>query len=192
MNNAILQRLNADHKNIAKVMYCLRAEIKGFDDPDMEPNISQIMDILDYISTVPERWHHPVEDVVFRKLMEKDPPHPEQIRAVLREHEDLERITQELKTAYERVAMDIAVPVAHLYRTATIYLSRQMLHLDAEESVLFPLAEEYLEDSDWTDVEDEIEQKFGSAEDMSKIEYDHLLNAILNFDAHPPEANNGG
>ena len=64
MNNPILQRLNADHKNIAKVMYCLRSQIKGFDDPDMEPNITQIMDILDYISTVPERWHHPVERAV--------------------------------------------------------------------------------------------------------------------------------
>lgn len=184
MNNPILQRLNADHKHIAKVMYCLRSQIKGFDDPEMEPNISQIMDILDYISTVPERWHHPVEDVVFRKLMEKDPPHPEQIRAVLREHEDLERITQELKTAYERVAMDIAVPIAHLYRTATIYLSRQMLHLDAEESVLFPLAEEYLEEDDWNDVEEEVERVYGDPDDTSKLEYDHLLDSILNFDAY--------
>ena len=101
MNNAILQKLNTDHKNIAKVMYCLRAQIKGYDDPEMEPSISQIMDILDYISTVPERWHHPVEDIVFRRLLDKKPPHPEQIRAVLREHEDLERLTMELKNAFD-------------------------------------------------------------------------------------------
>lgn len=183
MNNAILQKLNADHKNIAKVLYCLRSQIKGYEDPDMEPTISQIMDILDYISTVPERWHHPVEDIVFRRLLEKNPPHPEQIKAVLREHEDLERLTQELKTAFERVAMDIAVPVAHLYRTATIYLSRQMLHLDAEESVLFPMAEEYLEDEDWNEIEEEAASYLGTIDDSGRIEYDHLMNSILNFDA---------
>jgi hemerythrin-like domain-containing protein len=184
MNNAILQKLNADHKNIAKVLYCLRSQIKGFEDPEMEPTISQIMDILDYISTVPERWHHPVEDIVFRRLLEKNPPHPEQIRAVLREHEDLERLTQELRTAFERVAMDIAVPVAHLYRTATIYLSRQMLHLDAEESVLFPLAEEYLEDDDWNDIEVEAQSIIGSMEDTSRMEYEHLMDSILMFDSN--------
>ena len=184
MNNAILQKLNADHKNIAKVLYCLRSQIKGFEDPDMEPTISQIMDILDYISTVPERWHHPVEDVVFRRLLEKDPPHPEQINAVLREHEDLERLTQELKTAFERVAMDIAVPVAHLYRTATIYLSRQMLHLDAEESVLFPMAEEYLEDEDWNVIEEETQSIIGEDDESSRLEYEHLMSSILNFDSN--------
>jgi hemerythrin-like domain-containing protein len=184
MNNAILQKLNADHKNIAKVLYCLRSQIKGFEDPDMEPTISQIMDILDYISTVPERWHHPVEDVVFRRLLEKDPPHPEQINAVLREHEDLERLTQELKTAFERVAMDIAVPVAHLYRTATIYLSRQMLHLDAEESVLFPMAEEYLEDEDWNFIEEETQSIIGEDDESSRLEYEHLMSSILNFDSN--------
>ncbi|MDX1341452.1 MAG: hemerythrin domain-containing protein [Reinekea sp.] len=183
MNNAILQKLNADHKNIAKVMYCLRAQIKGFEDPDIEPAIAQIMDILDYISTVPERWHHPVEDIVFKKLLEKSPPHPEQIKAVLREHEDLERLTMELKNAFERVAMDIAVPVAHLYRTATIYLSRQMLHLDAEESVLFPMAEEYLEDADWADIEEAAQNIIGAMDDTSRLEYDHLLDSIINFEA---------
>lgn len=183
MNNAILQKLNADHKNIAKVMYCLRAQIKGYDDPDVEPSISQIMDILDYITTVPERWHHPIEDIVFNRLLEKDPPHPEQIRAVLREHEDLERLTLELKTAFERVAMDIAVPVAHLYRTTTIYLSRQMLHLDAEESVLFPMSEEYLEESDWADIEEAAQGIIDAMDDTSRIEYDHLLVSITSFEA---------
>ena len=182
MINSILQTLNTDHKNLAKVMYCLRSQIKGYDDPDMEPNISQIMDILDFISTVPERWHHPLEDIVFRRLLEKKIPHPQQVRAVIREHEDLERLTQELKAAFQQVAMDIAVPVAHLYRTATIYLSRQMLHLDAEESVLFPMAEEYLDEEDWTEIELQAETVRTSLADDSPIEYEHLLNGILNFD----------
>jgi hemerythrin-like domain-containing protein len=182
MNNPILQMLNSDHKNIAKVMYCLRSQLKGYDDPEMEPNISQIMNILDFISTVPERWHHPVEDVVFNRLLEKTPPHPEQIRAVIREHEDLERLTQELKSAFQQVATDIAVPVAHLYRTATIYLSRQMLHLDAEETVLFPMAEEYLEEDDWAEIEEQVEPIRGSYAEGGATEYDRLLRDILNFE----------
>ena len=183
MSTAILQRLNNDHKNIAQILYCLRSQIRGYEDPNSEPNIAQIMDILDYISTVPERWHHPLEDLVFQRLLEKNPPHPEQIKAVLREHEDLERLTGELKTAFERVALDIAVPVAHLYRTATIYLSRQMLHLDAEETVLFPLAEEYLEDDDWAYIEELAEERIEDLDESSRTEYEHLKDSILNFDA---------
>ena len=181
MSTAILQKLNADHKSIAKVLYCLRAQIKGYDDPEIEPNIGQIMDILDYICTVPERWHHPVEDILFTRLLEKNPPHPEQIQAVMNEHSELERLTQELRTAFERVAMDIAVPVSLLYRTATLYLSRQMLHLDAEESVLFPLAEECLDEDDWADVEEAAQQVLDSLDNNAQREYDNLRDAIINF-----------
>ncbi len=183
MSTAILQKLNSDHKDIAKVLYCFRAEIKGFDDPEMEPSIPQIRDILDYISTVPERWHHPVEDIVFKRLLEKNPPHPEQIEAILREHEDLERMTHGLKAAFERVAMDIAVPITHLYRTATIFLSRQMLHLDAEETVLFPIAEEYLDDDDWAEIEEKASPLLDMDNDLSHQEFNHLWESIVNFDS---------
>ncbi|WP_320825378.1 hemerythrin domain-containing protein [Reinekea sp.] len=181
MSTAILQKLSAEHKNIAQVLYCLRAQIKGYDDPEIEPNIGQIMDILDYICTVPERWHHPVEDIVFTRLLAKNPPHPEQVHTALAEHAELERLTQELKTAFERVAMDIAVPVSLLYRTATLYLSRQMLHLDAEESVLFPMAEEYLDEDDWSDVEEAAQRVLESLDDNTEREYDNLHDAIINF-----------
>lgn len=182
MSSAILQKLNSDHKNIAKILYCFRAQIKEYEDPEVEPSLTQIMNILDYISTVPERWHHPVEDIVFKRLLEKHPPHPEQIRSVLREHEDLERLTQELKSAFEQVSLDIAVPVSHLYKTAHIYLSRQMLHLDAEESVLFPMAEEYLEENDWADIEQEADAILESYDDAARQAYKDLCEDILDFE----------
>lgn len=181
MNSPILQRLNGDHKTIAQVLYCLRAEVRSYNDVDAQPSIGHIMDILDYITTVPERWHHPVEDVVFRKLMDKNPPHPGQIRTVLNEHEDLERLTKELKEAFERVSLDIAVPMEHLIKTANIYLSRQLLHLDAEESVLFPMAEEYLEDEDWDEIQQEVEAMLANQDVALVSEYEHLKDTILSF-----------
>lgn len=185
MNNAILQRLNTDHKHLSKVLYCLSAQIRGYDDPDIQPSIPDIMNILDYVSTMPERWHHPVEDVVFKRLLEKSPPHPEQIKAVLQEHEDLERLTLELKTAFNSVALDTAVPIERLYRATTVYLSRQLLHLDAEESVLFPLAEEFLEEEDWQYIEEQVDIVMADFNDLIKAEYDAMYEGIVNFDASP-------
>ncbi|MFQ3280825.1 MAG: hemerythrin-like domain-containing protein [Reinekea sp.] len=185
MGTALLQKLNNDHKDIARILYCFRTQIRGYEDPESTPNTSQIMNILDYITYVPERWHHPIEDLIFTRLLERSPPHPQQIKAVLREHEDLERLTEELKAAFDQVAMDITVPVAHLYRTATIYLSRQLLHLDAEETVIFPMAEELLTEDDWNELDELAEEALESFDESTKIEYDKLRDDILNFEENP-------
>jgi hemerythrin-like domain-containing protein len=185
MGTALLQRLNNDHKNIARILFCFRAQIRGYEDPESSPNNAQISNILDYITYVPERWHHPIEDLIFTRLLARSPPHPEHIKAVLREHEDLERLTEELKAAFEQVAMDITVPVAHLYRTAALYLSRQLLHLDAEETVLFPMAEELLTEEDWSELDELAEEALASFDESTKIEYDKLRDTILNFDENP-------
>ena len=185
MGTALLQRLNNDHSELSRILYCFRTQIQGYEDPDNITNTSQIMNILDYIAYVPERWHHPIEDLIFKRLLERAPPYPEQIEAVLLEHEDLERLTSELKIAFEQVAMDIAVPIVHLYRTATIYLTRQLLHLDVEETVLFPLAEELLTEEDWNELEELAEETFESLDESSKLEYDQLLEEILNFAENP-------
>lgn len=182
MSSSILQKLNSDHKDIARILYCLRAQIKDFENPDIEHSLTQIINILDYISTVPERWHHPVEDLVFNRLLEKNPPHPEQLRAVLQEHEYLERLTQELRNAFEQVSIDISVPLSRLYRTADIYLSRQMLHMDAEEAVLFPMAEEYLVESDWLDIERGAAKVLESFDDRARKAYKELCEEILDFE----------
>lgn len=181
MSTLTLQKLNNDHKNIARVLYCLSRQIEDFEDPDMDPSIAQIMDIIDYISTVPERWHHPVEDVMFKRMIERCPDRAAEIQAVIDEHEDLEQLTYELKTDFERIALDIAVPIRRLYESIRTYLSRQMRHLDTEETVLFPLAEECLDDDDWVDIEELAAVILESLDDRAQQEYEHLHESIVHF-----------
>jgi hemerythrin-like domain-containing protein len=57
-----------------------------------------------------------------------------------------------------------------------------MLHLDAEETVLFPMAEEYLEEDDWAEIEEQVEPIRGSYAEGCATEYDRLLRDILNFE----------
>ena len=185
MGVALLQQLNADHKVMARILYCLQMQIKGFENLDFVFNSSQILDILDYISFVPERWHHPVEDIIFKRMLQRAPPHPSHIVGVLSEHEGLEQLTEELKVAFRRVTTDSSVPVAQLYQTATIYLTRQMLHLDAEETVLFPLAQELLTESDWTELEMLAEDILNQDDELTHDSYDHLRDSILNFEQEP-------
>lgn len=185
MGVALLQQLNADHKVMARILYCLQTQIKGLEDPDFLVHTPQILDILDYISYVPERWHHPIEDLIFKRMLERAPPHPSHIVAVLNEHEGLEQLTEELKLAFNQVATDSSVPISHLYQTATIYLTRQLLHLDAEETVLFPMAQELLTESDWNELEVLADDIMHDDEPFTHDSYDQLRDSILNFEQEP-------
>ncbi|WP_428242580.1 hemerythrin domain-containing protein [Gynuella sp.] len=180
----LLEHLHNEHKNLSRFLYCFRYQLQGFGDPDQDANINLIMDMLDYINTFPERYHHPVEDVIFKKLLSKSIPDPDIITGVLAQHAKLEEITQKLKNDFNAVAMDIAMPMDQLKIDAHLYLDMQLEHLDVEESDIFPLADEYLEEDDWTELENMVETiSEDPLFDNTRKEYDSLLSEITNFEA---------
>ena len=178
----ILERLHAEHQNFARFLYCFRHQISGFGNPDEETNISLILDMLDYINAYPERWHHPVEDIIFARLLTKEFDQKAVVESVMEDHQKLETLTDKLRADFGSVVMDVAIHVEELKAEAQDYLDAQFAHLDIEEGEIYPLVEEHFDDSDWAELEEQLRGEEDPLFDQTRNQYDHLLSAITSFE----------
>ena len=107
--------------------------------------------VLEYTLHYPNLIHHPREEVLFRRLLERDPASKVMIGTLTEEHEDLARLTHRFAAALHNVAHDVELPRALFRKLADEYLARSRQHMDTEEQKFFPRLIAILSDKDWAD-----------------------------------------
>ncbi len=151
--HALQRQLYRDHYHFQRLLYCLQREINCYGPKSTRPaKLSVILDALDYVQVYPEKWHHPVEDVIFRRLLDKEITERELIESLLAEHESLEQLTPRVSQLFLAVANDCVVPAQELRSAAQEFIDRQSQHLDTENDLIYPLIDQYLTDEDWGQV----------------------------------------
>ena len=185
--NALLERLTSDHANFIRLMYCFRQQLAFLEDDQGDNDdfdVNLILDILDYINTYPNHWHHPIEDVIFDYVLQKSDQGRDVVSMLKEQHQQIEQLTQRLESEFQKVAIDSTVPVETLLGLGNQYLNLQIEHLEAEENQIFPLIDDVLEERDWQKIEestDDIKDPlFGSS--IEKV-YENLLDTIISSEA---------
>jgi hemerythrin-like domain-containing protein len=123
----VIDLLQIDHRNMRQLLRVLEEEIdiygaSGVADFDL------MKQIIDYTLHYPNLIHHPREDLLFRRLLARDPTSGPLIGDLAREHAELAQLTQRF--------------------AATL---RQ--HIATEEKTLFPRVMAVFEDSDWAELD---------------------------------------
>jgi hemerythrin-like domain-containing protein len=147
----IIDLLRQEHRNIEKLLLVLEQELSVFDRGE-RPDYEVIQAVIAYFQVYPGAYHHPQEDLVFRKLKERDPAAAAKIGDLAAEHrqgaEHLRRVAQ----AVESVVIDQEIPrhtVDHIIRDFIVYERR---HIAMEERDFFPAAVEALHPQDWAEI----------------------------------------
>lgn len=155
--NEIERRLYRDHENFERLLHCFLLEVERYESGDAASvDLALILDALDYVKFYPERWHHPTEDLVFKRILAADPPEADFIRQVLLEHKQLAELTVYLAQLYNSVANGCVVPVSELTRTSREFIERQGNHIKRENEMVYPLMAKYLDSEDWCRVEEQM------------------------------------
>lgn len=155
MANLIIGQLQEDHKQLVRMLYHLEREVKAI--AGLQPgsgSLETILDILDYVQMYPELWHHPVEDIIYEKLLKKAIPDPQLLHDALEEHELLETLTENLHVYIDAAALANDKPPMRFVKSTSDYVSRQLMHMEFEQKHLFPLTENYLDQNDWQDIKE--------------------------------------
>lgn len=184
-------QLYADHYNFLRLLTFLEAEIACYEansldmDNGRHARLAVVLDILDYIQTYPERWHHPLENAAFERLLIKQVPNSDQIWGLKSEHKKLEALTHKAMSLFASVANDVVVPVEELVKAAREFIQRQQEHISLENKLAYPLMTEYLSDTDWDDLGRQVsrkidplfggEQNTGDAVATKTIDHSRLL-----------------
>lgn len=117
-----------------------------------------MQDIVRYMHDYSDTVHHPTEDLMFDKLVRRNPAREKDVARLRREHGFLDKNTLDLMQMLERAAERQTPADAKAVHDATrTYIRRLRRHMSFEEAELFPSASRCLASKDWHDIEARLE-----------------------------------
>jgi hemerythrin-like domain-containing protein len=147
-----LNLLRREHTHLAKLLKLLDRQIARFGAGE-RPDYDIISGIIEYCLDFPDQCHHPKEDLIYRKLQERDPEAAEAVGDLENEHEKLSGLTLELAATVRRVLGEVELPRDYVMKLAEEFLTTYRLHIQMEEQLFFPAAERVLTQDDWAGID---------------------------------------
>ena len=175
--HALLMTLRQDHANFLRLLQCVQREIdcleQGVENHTF--NVTLILEVLEYIHTYPQQWHHPLEDALVAKLKEKGVEQVRDVQWLMDEHQMLENQTKIALKVYQHIASDSVVPRERVIEETRGFVHGQLAHIHRENARLYPLLMRCLTDQDWDDVAESLPKRedglFGS---LQRAQYQNL------------------
>ncbi|MGI9285911.1 MAG: hemerythrin domain-containing protein [Pseudomonadales bacterium] len=147
--NDIMLALHNEHKYIATLQNGLERQTKQLA-PGGKPDYRMLRDMLHYIAHYPDEFHHPLEDVIYERLVKRHHASIGDVEELLGEHEDMARDTKFLLNKLNAVCDGKQKPMRNqLRQDLQSYVDFYRTHIDLEEGTVFPAAKKYLQQSDW-------------------------------------------
>ncbi len=148
----IIDLLRQEHRNMEKLLLVLERELSVFDRAE-RPDYEVVWKIISYFKVYPEAYHHPQEDLIFKKMESRDPVAVANIGDLAAEHrsgtERLRRVVQ----AVESALTDREVQRQSVDDIIRDFIVHERTHIAMEERDFFPAAIKALQPQDWAEID---------------------------------------
>ncbi len=147
-----LQKLHQDHVNLSKVLNMLEALLADVQAGE-HVNLDMLSEIVDYVQSYPDQFHHRQEDVIFSIYLGHSACRNDLMEQLMTEHTLLINKSHELGEKITQWRNDSPVPRERVVAIIADYLKMQRDHLNVEESSVFDVLDRELTPADWERVE---------------------------------------
>lgn len=148
---SVINGLREEHANIGRLLGVLERQIAMFED-GRAPDYEIIDSILEYFLDYPELCHHPKEDLVYRRLLHRNPGLAEQLPDLKVEHAWLAGLTHRLADVFRNVHLDAEMPRRQVVVLAREFVDAYQEHIRMEEDEFFTAALCNLDSGDWAKI----------------------------------------
>ncbi len=146
-----------EHRYMSLLVETLDELLQGLDTPEVG-DYFLMQDIVRYMHDYSDTVHHPTEDLMFDKLVRRNPASKKDVARLRREHELMDKNTRELMKLLEVAAKRrTAEDAKTVHDAASTYIHRLRRHMEFEQDELFPRATRCLASKDWHDIEARLE-----------------------------------
>ncbi|HQR12467.1 MAG TPA: hemerythrin domain-containing protein [Casimicrobiaceae bacterium] len=146
-----IEVIRSEHRALAAVLLAQKAFVDGMADGKYDANYALLADMNQYLTEVPDKVHHPKEDLyLFPAIRKRSPELAAVIDELEAEHRRVDDEWRALSKALE--AFKVAgMPGLPAYRAAVNhYFDFQWQHVSKEESKILPRAIDVLTPEDWS------------------------------------------
>lgn len=142
-----------EHRYMILLLDALEEKIQG-EDEIPAADYFLIHDVVHYMHEYPDAVHHPTEDLMFAKLVVRDPSTNTIVQEIQRDHQKLSGDTARILKLLRAAEAEQSVKAADAVREAcNLYIDRLRAHMQKEESELFSRAMVCLAPRDWKVIE---------------------------------------
>lgn len=148
----MLSSLHQDHINIARLLELLKRKLAAIRSEE-KVSYTLIRDVMDYLSEVADKRHHPKEDMIYDYYLKYRVVEGEVGHRLHEEHQKLVEAGAELKEMLDMILMDAVIPLEQFTAKLEHFIILQESHMNYEEGVVFPRLRESLTEDDWRQIE---------------------------------------
>lgn len=177
-----LESLVQDHRNSSRLLDAFERQLQIFLDAG-EPDYELMRSALEYFLDYPDKIHHPKEDLIWARLVEKDPEAVEGMGDLATLHEELSALTHSIAYALKLVLQETTASRDWVGTSARNFLKAYRSHMEVEEAKFFPAAEKALSAADWKEIDGKVSSKKDPLFDKKdEIRFESLRNYVQDLD----------
>jgi hemerythrin-like domain-containing protein len=184
----IIDILLEEHQNIEKLLLVLEHELEIFDRSG-RPDYEILQTIIQYFQDYPEICHHPKEEMIFEKLMARDPAAAKRFGDVEADHEIETKRLRSFARAVDSVLAEQEFLRESFHLAVHDFIEHQRKHLQKEELLLFPAAVKALRREDWAEIDARLDDRKDPLFDsVVEEKFQNLQRTILRWEQETEES----
>jgi hemerythrin-like domain-containing protein len=146
----LMKALRAEHRHIAGVMELFGDQLKAIDNGQLV-DTHVVYEIMDYMVSWPDRYHHPREDMIYGRVAELDGAAADEVDTLQRDHDANAKRGRVVLAEIERWR-EGEVSGAAVVKAGRGYIDHLYEHMNLEEKLVFPHIETVLTTEDWREL----------------------------------------
>ncbi len=146
----LMKALRAEHRHMASVLHLFSEQLKAIEDGELV-DTHVVYEIMDYMVTWPDRFHHPREDLIYARVAEVDPRAADDVDTLQRDHDHTAKRSRQLLRDIERWRGG-EVSGTVVVKSGRAYIDHAYEHMNLEEKAVFPRIETTLTLQDWREL----------------------------------------
>lgn len=151
--------LSDEHRYLGLLLETLEEQL-GATELTAAGDFFLIQDIVHYMHEYTDAVHHPTEDLMFDKLVQRNPDRARDVAHLRKDHDAMHKETASIQKLLDAAAKRKTPKAAEAVRAATDkYIGRLRQHIHFEETELFPAAIQCLANRDWHAIEISLEAR---------------------------------
>lgn len=146
----MMRALRAEHRHMGTVMKLFSDQLDAIDGGELV-DTHVVYEIMDYMVTWPDRFHHPREDLIYARVAEVDPGALDDVDTLQRDHDRTAEVGRGLLKDIERWRLG-EVSGTLVVDNGRSYVEHIYEHMNLEERLVFPRIEQTLSLQDWREL----------------------------------------
>lgn len=146
----MMNALRAEHRHMATVMKLFSNQLDAIEGGELV-DTHVVYEVMDYMVSWPDRFHHPREDLIYARVAELDTKAQDDVDTLQRDHDHTAKVGRQMLSSIEGWRLGEVAGV-EVIKQGRAYVDHIHEHMNIEEQLVFPHIEEILTLQDWREL----------------------------------------